>query len=169
MSITIVTLSASTTRGWLVLPGSNMKCALGKNGIHSTKCEGDGATPAGNYKIRRLFYRADRIPPPATLLPSTPLTPNLGWCDDSASARYNQLVRLPFEKSHEKMWRQDHLYDIVIVLGYNDCPVVRGHGSAVFLHIARNNYEPTEGCVAISLQDMRHLVAQIRPGDRIKI
>lgn len=133
------------------------------------KCEGDGATPAGCFKIRHLFYRPDRISPPNTLLGVTPLKPNLGWCDDPASARYNQLIRLPFPKNHEKMWRVDNLYDVVIELGYNDRPVIRGRGSAIFLHLAGETYPPTEGCIAVSPGDMQRLVAQLKPGDRVII
>ncbi len=146
-----------------------MKCALGRSGIHPSKREGDGATPTGVFDVRRLFYRPDRIFPPATLLSIAPLAPNFGWCDDPASSRYNQLVRLPFQKSHEKMWRPDNLYDVVIELGFNDLPVIRGQGSAVFLHIASAGYAPTEGCIAVSLKDMRRLLAQVQPGDQIKI
>ncbi len=146
-----------------------MKCALGRSGIRPRKREGDGATPAGVFNIRRLFYRPDRLPPPATLLSVTPLAPNFGWCDDPANARYNQLVHLPFEKNHEKMWRSDNLYDVVVELGFNDLPVIRGQGSAIFLHIASTDYAPTEGCIAVSLQDMRRLTAQLKPGDQVKI
>jgi L,D-peptidoglycan transpeptidase YkuD (ErfK/YbiS/YcfS/YnhG family) len=167
--IVITSITANTTCGRLLMPGSSMKCALGRGGIRPRKREGDGATPAGVFDIRRLFYRPDRLQPPATLLPVTPLAPNFGWCDDPASPRYNQLVRLPFQKSHEKMWRSDNLYDIVVELGFNDSPVIRGQGSAIFLHVAGPDYAPTEGCIAVSLDDMHHLAAQLKPGDRIKI
>ncbi len=169
LTIAVASLSASATCGWLILPGSNMKCALGRHGIRPCKREGDGATPTGSFEIRRLLYRPDKLPPPVTLLPATPLAPDLGWCDDPASSRYNQLVHLPFRKSHEKMWRSDDLYDIVIELGFNDRPVVRGRGSAVFMHIASAGYAPTEGCIAVSMGGMRRLVAQLKPGDRVRI
>jgi L,D-peptidoglycan transpeptidase YkuD (ErfK/YbiS/YcfS/YnhG family) len=93
----------------------------------------------------------------------------MGWCDDPDSASYNQLVDLPFPGSHEKLWRDDHIYDLIITLGYNDDPVVPDRGSAIFLHVARPDYSPTEGCVAAALPDLLALMELARPGDVLAI
>ena len=121
--------------------------------------EGDGATPLGLLPLRRVLFRADRGPAPQTAVPVEPIGPTDGWCDDPADPRYNRAVRLPYPARHEELWRSDALYDIVGVLGWNDVPVARGHGSAIFLHIARADYSPTEGCVAMSGPDLRTLLA----------
>jgi L,D-peptidoglycan transpeptidase YkuD (ErfK/YbiS/YcfS/YnhG family) len=142
--------------GRLVFQGQTFRCALGRAGIIAAnrKREGDGATPAGLLPLRRLHYRADRGPIPATALPRSPIAPDDGWCDDPAHPDYNRLVRRPFAASHEEMWRGDDLYDIVGELGWNDAPVVPGHGSAIFLHLARADYGPTAGCVALARADL---------------
>jgi L,D-peptidoglycan transpeptidase YkuD (ErfK/YbiS/YcfS/YnhG family) len=142
--------------GRLVFQGQTFRCALGRAGIIAAnrKREGDGATPAGLLPLRRLHYRADRGPIPATALPRSPIAPDDGWCDDPAHPDYNRLVRRPFAASHEEMWRADDLYDIVGELGWNDAPVVPGHGSAIFLHLARADYGPTAGCVALARADL---------------
>ena len=147
--------------GRLVFQGQNLRCALGRGGVVAAerKREGDGATPAGLLTLRRLFYRADRGPIPRTILPRVPITRDDGWCDDPDHAAYNRLVRLPFEASHEHMWRDDALYDVVAELGWNDAPVVRWHGSAIFLHLARADFGPTEGCVALARADLLALLA----------
>lgn len=134
-------------------------CAIGPAGIVADKAEGDGATPVGRFPIRRVLYRADRLPPPQTGLPVAALDPNDGWCDDPADPRYNRPVRLPYAASHERLWREDGVYDLIVVLGHNDDPPVPGRGSAVFLHIARADYAPTEGCVALSRD---HLLTFLR-------
>ncbi|HEX2593021.1 MAG TPA: L,D-transpeptidase family protein [Rhizomicrobium sp.] len=130
------------------------RCAVGRSGIAQKRSEGDGVTPIGEWPIRNVLYRADRIAPPKTSFDSRALTPNDGWCDAPADPNYNRLVRLPYDASHEEMWRQDRLYDIVAVLGFNDDPVIPGRGSAIFLHIARESYGPTEGCVALAMPDL---------------
>ncbi len=140
--------------------GRRVRCALGRNGIRSDKKEGDGATPAGFFPLRRVLYRADRIPAPETDLPVQPLKAEDGWCDDSADPAYNQRVKRPFAAHHEALWRDDHVYDVIVELGHNDDPPVPGLGSAVFLHVARPGYEPTEGCVALRMEDLLALLAQ---------
>jgi L,D-peptidoglycan transpeptidase YkuD (ErfK/YbiS/YcfS/YnhG family) len=146
--------------GRLVFDGLVLRCALGKAGTRpaAEKREGDGATPAARMKLRRVLFRADRGPPPRCTVPVEPIAPEDGWCDDPVHARYNRPVRLPFDASHEKLWREDHLYDIVGVLGWNDDPVERGRGSAIFLHLAWPDYRPTEGCVALAARDLRALL-----------
>lgn len=136
-----------------------LRCAIGSGGIRSDKQEGDGATPVGDLPLRRVLYRADRIAAPSCRVPVEPLSPSDGWCDDPGHRDYNRAVRLPHPARHEAMWRQDRLYDIVGVLGWNDAPVVRGRGSAIFLHLARPDLAPTEGCVALLEADLRAVLA----------
>lgn len=153
--------------GFLAWPGGRVRCALGRGGGRADKREGDGATPVGCFPLREVFYRPDRGSAPATALPVKALDPNAGWCDDPAQPEYNRPVRLPFAGSHEHLWRDDALYDIVAVLGYNDDPVVPDRGSAIFLHVARGDFAPTEGCVALARDDLLRILADCRPGDRL--
>jgi L,D-peptidoglycan transpeptidase YkuD (ErfK/YbiS/YcfS/YnhG family) len=145
--------------GRLVLRGLVFRAALGRGGVRRDKQEGDGATPAGALPLRRVLYRADRLRPPDCAVPVEPIAPSDGWCDDPSHPDYNRLVRLPHDGRYEELWRQDGLYDVVGVLGWNDAPVQRGRGSAIFLHVARPDYGPTEGCVALALQDLRSVLA----------
>ena len=145
------------------------RCTLGRGGVTTDKREGDGATPAGAYPLRQLLYRADRLAPPTNALPTSPLRPRDGWCDDPGHSAYNRPVTLPLDASAESMWRDDHLYDLVVVLGYNDAPVVFGLGSAIFLHVASPEYSPTEGCIALAKEDLLTVLADITPGSDIRI
>ena len=146
------------------------RCALGRSGIVGDKVEGDGGTPSGIYPMRYVLYRPDRLSaPPATGLPVEVLTPDRGWCDDPAHPDYNRPVTLPFAASHEKLWRDDGLYDVIVVLGHNDDPPVPGKGSAIFMHVARPDYGPTEGCVALALPDLLELLADCAPDMSIRI
>lgn len=133
------------------------------------KREGDGGTPVGRFELLHVYYRPDRGLPPATLLPTEPLTPASGWCDDPGHRLYNRPVQLPFSASHEKMWRDDRLYDIVVVLDCNLNPAVKGQGSAIFFHVARPGYSPTEGCVAVSPEHMRLILQNIGLGAEMVI
>jgi L,D-peptidoglycan transpeptidase YkuD (ErfK/YbiS/YcfS/YnhG family) len=155
--------------GKLVYGSLEFDCALGKTGITKEKREGDHATPAGRYLLRWLFYRADKIPNIQSLLPQQQISSFDGWCDAPDHEHYNRYVRLPFEHSHEKLWRNDDLYDLVIVLGHNDSPAVPGAGSCIFLHVARDQYEPTEGCVALKKTDLVELLAELDPECWIEI
>ncbi len=130
-------------------------CALGRAGVTRKKHEGDGATPVGCFALRRVLYRDDRGANPTTVLPVAPVHPLDVWCDDPGDPHYNQLVRQPYNASFELLWRDDHIYDIIVVLGYNDDPVVPGRGSAIFLHVARPDFGPTLGCVAVSEANLR--------------
>ena len=145
------------------------RCAIGPAGIAAKSAEGDGVTPRGVFPLRRIFYRADRIAKPDSILPIRVTRPDDGWCDAPADPHYNQLVKLPYPASAEHMWRDDSLYDLVAVVGFNDDPVVPGKGSAIFLHLARPDYSPTAGCVALTEADLRAALEQLKPGDRIRI
>jgi len=144
--------------GW---HGRRFACAIGWGGVRTDKREGDGATPAGRFPLRRVLYRPDRVAPPRTALPIAPLSPGDGWCDDPAHPLYNRQVRLPHEASHEELWRSDRVYDLIVILGHNDAPVVRGLGSAVFLHVAQPDYAPTAGCVAVAEGDLLAILAGV--------
>jgi L,D-peptidoglycan transpeptidase YkuD (ErfK/YbiS/YcfS/YnhG family) len=144
---------------------------LGKGGVKPSaeKREGDGASPLGRWPARRVYYRPDKGLPPVTGLPVIALRPEDGWSDDPAEAAYNRLVPLPCRGSHERLWRADGLYDLIVELGYNDDPAVAGIGSAIFLHIARPGYLPTEGCVALAEVDLREVLKRMGGGTVIEI
>ena len=153
--------------GTVIFQGRVFRAALGRGGIRQDKHEGDGATPSGALPLRRVLYRADRTPRPDCAVAVEPLAPDDGWCDDPAHPDYNRMIRLPHPARHEALWRDDGVYDIIGVLGWNDQPAVRDRGSAIFLHIARPDFAPTEGCVALALPDLRHLLAAGLTGLRV--
>jgi L,D-peptidoglycan transpeptidase YkuD (ErfK/YbiS/YcfS/YnhG family) len=158
-----------TVDGILEAGGERCRCALGKGGVVTSKREGDGATPAGSFPLRFLFYRADRVSPPETGLPARALAPQDGWCDAPEDPAYNRLVALPYRARTETLCREDALYDYIVTIGYNDDPVVPGQGSAIFLHVAKADYAPTEGCVALAADDLRRLLPHLSPQSRIVI
>ena len=137
-----------------------VRAAIGRAGITAHKQEGDGATPRGSLPLRRVLYRADRLARPRAAVPVEPIAPDDGWCDDPQHRDYNTLVRLPHDGRHEALWRRDPLYDLIGVLGWNDQPVKRGAGSAIFLHVVRPDYAPTEGCVALAEADLLMLLRE---------
>ena len=154
--------------------GKVYRCAVGRNGVakEGEKREGDGRTPSGTFPLRSLYYRPDRIARealPARLEPIA-LSPGDGWCDEPSDPRYNRPVQLPYAASHEELWRRkDGLYDLILVVGYNDDPVIPGRGSAIFVHVARAGYAPTAGCVALSREDLMEILASLEPQSRIRI
>lgn len=150
--------SADPRRGTVRWRGRDYPCALGRGGIATEKREGDGATPRGRFALRRVLYRADRGAAPDSGLEAAAIGVRDGWCNDPAHADYNRPVILPHPASAEALWRADGLYDLVVVLGHNDDPVVAGAGSAIFLHLARPGWEPTEGCVAMAGADLRRIL-----------
>jgi L,D-peptidoglycan transpeptidase YkuD (ErfK/YbiS/YcfS/YnhG family) len=154
---------------WLDWGAGPKRAAIGPGGIAIKGGEGDGITPRGRFPVREIFYRADRIAKPATALTLRAIQENDGWCDAPDDPNYNRLVKLPYPASAETLWREDHLYDLVAVLGYNDDPVVAGKGSAIFLHLARSDYSATQGCVALTYDDVLAAVAQLQPGDQVVI
>lgn len=144
--------------GRVVYGDRQFRAALGRAGARVHKQEGDEATPAGLLPLRRVLYRADRVRMPRATVPREPIAEDDGWCDDSYDKAYNTMVRLPHSGRHERLWRDDAVYDIVAVLGWNDAPVVPGHGSAIFLHVARRDLAPTDGCVALAQNDLMALL-----------
>lgn len=151
------------------LGAERFACTLGTGGVRRDKREGDGVTPVGLFPLRRLFFRADRLPRPATRLPAIPLRPDHGWCDDPADPAYNRFVRLPYPGRHERLWRDDRLYDLVLVIGHNDRPVRPSLGSAVFVHVMNPDGAPTAGCVAFAEADLLTILAHLGPGDAVRI
>ncbi len=145
--------------GVLYFNNKEYRCALGRGGVRADKQEGDEATPIGCFSIRKIFYRPDKFEkPPETAFSTQALTQNDGWSDDMNMPEYNSYIKLPYNGSHEKLWRDDHLYDIIVVLGYNDNPAVAGKDSAIFMHLAREGYTPTAGCVALSKEDLLEIL-----------
>jgi L,D-peptidoglycan transpeptidase YkuD (ErfK/YbiS/YcfS/YnhG family) len=147
--IAVVRSVSDRRRGFLIAGGAAFPCALGRSGIVVDKREGDGGTPRATLPLRRVFYRADRLPRPASLLPVRAITPRDAWCDAQNDRRYNRLIDRPPGEAEERLARADHLYDVIVELGWNDRPVRRGRGSAIFWHLARPGFTPTAGCVAV--------------------
>ena len=160
---------ADPARGLLVAGPLVVPCALGRSGITARKREGDNATPAGVLRLVACHFRADRIPRPATRLPLVPIGRDDGWCDDPGDRAYNRPVALPFAASHERMARDDGLYDIVVVLDWNLDNPVPGRGSAIFFHLASPGFAPTAGCVAVTLPAMRRILAVSGPDTAMDI
>jgi L,D-peptidoglycan transpeptidase YkuD (ErfK/YbiS/YcfS/YnhG family) len=169
LDIVVVTPGSPSSTGILEYDGNPHPCILGRGGIRTDKREGDGVTPAGAFPLRRILYRPDRLAPPSTFLPVAPLRESDGWCDDPADPLYNRQVSLPYPASAESMWRSDRLYDIVVVLGYNDDPVISGLGSAIFIHLTDPQGCPTAGCIALELDDLQRLLSRCSPATRIVI
>jgi L,D-peptidoglycan transpeptidase YkuD (ErfK/YbiS/YcfS/YnhG family) len=152
--VLLQTLSRRSTTGTLVVGNLRLACAIGRSGLRAMKREGDGATPAGVFRLREAYYRADRIRRPRTVLPLKRTARCDGWCDAPGDRNYNRPVRHPYAASAERMWREDGLYDVVVVLDHNRRPRAHGLGSAIFMHVARAGYRPTEGCVALARRDL---------------
>jgi len=167
--IMVVPRAADKARGLIVAGSLSIPCALGRSGVAWHKREGDGATPSGRLGLLAVLYRADRVRRPATALPVIPLAPDAGWCDDPGDRHYNRPIRLPCAARHERLWRTDGLYDVIVVLDHNLERPRPGAGSAIFLHIAAPDFPPTEGCVAVSMIDMRRLLARAGPGSWLEV
>jgi L,D-peptidoglycan transpeptidase YkuD (ErfK/YbiS/YcfS/YnhG family) len=146
------------------LAHSVRQAAIGRGSIRPLKREGDGGTPLGRFPIRLALYRADRASRPRVPLPVHAIRDTDGWCDDPCDRNYNRLITLPSRRSVEGLKREDNLYDLVLVLGFNDRPRIKGKGSAIFVHLARPGHTPTEGCIAFSYRDLLAVLAEIRRG-----
>ena len=146
-----------------------IKCSIGKRGITIKKLEGDNKTPAGVFKFKSLMYRQDRIPKIKSRLKKIIIKKNMGWCDDSNSKHYNKLIKFPFNFKAEKLWLNKNIYDVIIVINFNMKPIIKKKGSAIFLHIAKKNYMPTKGCIAISKKNMKLLISKIDIKTKLKI
>lgn len=158
------------TEGTLSYADKTYPCIFGKNGLTADKQEGDMATPIGSFPLRRCFYREDRLENvPQTDLKLHKISKKDGWCDDSQHALYNQLVKLPFEASHENLWFEDQAYDLFIELGYNDDPIVPGKGSAIFLHVMHEDKRPTAGCLSLEKKHLLELISFLKRGTLIEI
>jgi L,D-peptidoglycan transpeptidase YkuD (ErfK/YbiS/YcfS/YnhG family) len=156
-------------RGWLAAGSQRIPVALGRSGVKANKREGDGATPAGRFRPVRLWWRKDRSPRPAALLPARPINPADGWCEDPADRRYNRPIRLEPSASGDRLTRPDALYDLVIEIDHNTRPRIAGRGSAVFIHVARPGLTPTAGCVAMPAPALRRLLRRLGRNTRIVI
>lgn len=167
--LTVQIDTGESALGWATLGDRRWRCTVGAGGVREDKVEGDAATPVGTFPLRHIFFRNDRLVLPRVRLPARPIDEHDGWCDDPRSTAYNRLVRIPNEWSHERMWRDDELYDLVVVVGYNDDPPEGEWGSAIFLHLARPNYAPTRGCVAFARDDLLELVGLIGPETRLQV
>src|SRR5450755_4474390 len=168
-AIRIRAAAGNPRRGWLTAGGQTIPVALGRGGILANKREGDGGTPRGTFRPIRLWWRADRYPRPRTFLPVRAIGPEDAWCEDPADGHYNQPVRLGLDRSGDRLRRDDHLYDFIVEIDHNTAPRIAGRGSAVFLHLARDNFAPTAGCVAMTKSAMLHLLARLGPKTKIVI
>ena len=146
-----------------------LKCTVGKNGIFYKKKEGDNKTPRGKFKFEYILYRKDRIINLRSRLKTLEIKKDMGWCDDSNSKNYNQLIKIPFKYTYEKLWLKENIYDIILVLNYNINPVIKNKGSAIFLHIAKNKYQSTKGCVAISKSNIKLLASKLNRKTKLNI
>ena len=146
-----------------------VKCSLGKRGIGIKKKEGDLITPKGSFKINGILYRPDKVKNLITKLRKKMINKKMGWCDDPKSKKYNQLIKLPFKFNFEKLYRNDDIYDIIIILSFNTNPIIKNKGSAIFIHVAKRNYSPTKGCVAIRKNDIKKLAREINRNTIVKI
>jgi L,D-peptidoglycan transpeptidase YkuD (ErfK/YbiS/YcfS/YnhG family) len=156
-------------QGWLLAGPLAIPVALGRGGIKANKREGDGGTPRGGFRLKRLWWRADRRPRPMTQLPVRRIRPHDAWCEDPADRRYNRPIRRAADEPGDRLWRDDHLYDLIIELDHNTRPRMAGRGSAVFIHIARPGLTPTAGCVALPTGTLAILLSRLGRRTRIKI
>ena len=157
------------TRGILRAGALTLPVALGRAGIKANKREGDGATPRGVFRVKRLWWRADRHPRPATHLPVRRISGADGWCEDPTDRRYNRPVKLPPSAKADRLARQDALYDFIVEIDHNTRPRIAGRGSAVFIHVARPAFAPTAGCVALAMPALRRLLARLGPRSHIMV
>jgi len=155
--------------GYLKYKNFKFRCSLGKAGIKKKKEEGDQITPKGIFEVIKIYYRKDKIRKIISPIKKIQIKKNMGWCDDPKSDLYNQQIKLPSKFSYEKLYRKDGLYDIILVLNYNTSPIVKKKGSAIFIHIAKRKFKPTEGCIGLKKNDLIKLLKKIKKNTKIKI
>ena len=155
--------------GYLKYKNLKFRCALGKAGIKKKEKEGDNVTPKGIFKIIKMYYRPDKIKNIKTNIKKIKIKKNMGWCDDPRSRFYNQQINLPSKFSYEKLYRNDNLYDLILVLNYNTNPIIENKGSAIFVHIAKKSYTKTKGCIALKKKDLIELISIIKKNTKIRI
>src|ERR1700722_17149913 len=168
-TVRIRAAAGNPRRGWMTAEGLTIPVALGRGGILANKREGDSGTPKGTFRPRRLWWRADRHPRPQTFLPVRAIRPDDAWCEDPTSRHYNQPIRRDRSREGDRLERADHLYDFIVEIDHNTSPRIAGRGSAVFLHLARENFAPTAGCVSMTKSAMLRLLARLGPDTRIVI
>ena len=155
--------------GYLKYKNLKFRCALGKGGVKKKTMEGDNITPKGIFKIIKIYFRPDKVKKIKTLIKKIKIKKNMGWCDDPNSRFYNKLINLPTKYSHEKLYRNDRLYDLIVVLSYNTNPIIKNRGSAIFMHIANNSYKKTKGCIALKKEHLIEIISKIKKNTKIKI
>jgi L,D-peptidoglycan transpeptidase YkuD (ErfK/YbiS/YcfS/YnhG family) len=168
-TIHISTRPGRRWQGWLRAGTFGVPVALGRAGVRANKREGDGATPRGGFHPLRVWWRADRALRPAPLLPVRPIGRADAWCENPSDRRYNRPFRRSAAESGDRLWRDDGLYDLFVEIDHNTRPRVAGHGSAVFIHVARPGFAPTAGCIALRRDDLRRLLRRLSPKTRILI
>ena len=154
---------------YLTFNNYKAKCSIGKRGIGLKRKEGDLITPKGEYKIKHILYRKDRVKKIQSKIKKTTIKKNMGWCNDSKSKNYNKLIRLPSSYNYEKLYKKDNTYDIIVVLDYNMNPIIKNKGSAIFIHIARRNYRKTEGCIAVKKIDLLKILKKVKKNTKVRI
>jgi len=152
----------------LVFDEFEFKCSIGKNGLKKNKIEGDKCTPIGLFDLGILYYRSDRIPKPQTFLETKIIKKNTAWCDDPSSKFYNKEIKINKSINHEKLYRKDHIYDIILVVKYNYKQVVSELGSAIFIHLTKD-YKPTAGCIALKKKDFLILLKVLNKKNKLKV
>jgi L,D-peptidoglycan transpeptidase YkuD (ErfK/YbiS/YcfS/YnhG family) len=155
--------------GYLKYKNLKFRCALGKGGVKKKIIEGDNITPKGIFKIIKIYYRPDKIRKIKTLIKKIKIKKNMGWCDDPNSDFYNKQIKLPTKLSHEKLYRNDNLYDLIAVLNYNTNPIIKNKGSAIFMHIGKDSYKKTKGCIALKREHLIMIISKIKKNTKIKI
>jgi L,D-peptidoglycan transpeptidase YkuD (ErfK/YbiS/YcfS/YnhG family) len=168
-NLSVRTRPGNRRQGWLLAGAQAIKVALGRGSIKADKREGDGATPAGRYRLVRLWWRADRGPRPETRLPVRPIAAADGWCENPADRRYNRPIRMSPSAPGDRLTRADALYDLIIEIDHNRRPRIAGRGSAVFIHVARTDMTPTAGCVSMPAGTLRRLLTRLGPDTTITI
>lgn len=167
--LTVRRKPAQPARGVLQAGPLALPVALGRAGVKANKREGDGATPRGRFRLKQLWWRADRHPRPVTRLPVRRIMPQDGWCEDPADRRYNRPVKVPQGSKADRLTRKDGLYDFIVEIDYNTRPRVAGRGSAIFIHVARSGFAPTAGCVALTMNALRRMLAHVGPRTSIMV